>query len=147
MVVLLDLNRVLNEHCLSLTNRQADRKIESDFKAVSVNILSLLIRWLSQTFITGRVYHQQHFQCFDKKITVLPSTWISSEIQLGLWGGGAVHRFCGSIMSWWKGKGPELALKRHGSGIEMCVWDLNHSVQSQASVYDLQSRRLCLTFN
>ena len=135
--MLLDSDKALNEHYLSLTNEQADRKTKSNSEAVSADILSSLIKWLSWTFITDRVYHQQCSQCFNKEVAVLPSTWISSEVWLSSWNREAAHRFCESTVSWWTSKGPELALERHGSGMETFVWGSNYDVQLQASVYDL----------
>ena len=136
-VMLLNLSRALNEHCLPPTNGWADRKAEPDSEVVSVDILPSSARWLSWAFITGRVCHLQHFQCFGKGVAILLSTQISPKVWLSLWGGGAAHRFCGSTAGQWKGKGPESALRRHGSGMEMCVWGSNHNVQSQASAYNL----------
>ena len=120
---------MLNEHCLSPTNRQTDRKAESDFKTVSADILPSSVKWLSWALVTGRVCHQQCPQCFSKGVTVLFFTQIPSKMWLSLWGEGAAYRFCESTADWWKNKGSELTLKRYGSRMETCVWDSNYSVQ------------------
>ena len=145
--MLLNSDKVSNEHHLSSTNEQADKKTESDSEAVSVNILLSSARGLSWALVTGRVCHQQHSQCFNKGVIILSSTWISFKVQLSSWNRGAVYRFCENIMSWWTGKGPESASRRHGSGMKTCVWGSSYDIQSQASVYNLQSKRLCVTFN
>ena len=135
--MLLSLNWISNEHCLLPTNEWTDEKTKSDFKTVSVNILPLLAKWLSQTFITDRICYQQCFQCFNKEVAVLSFTQISFKMWLSSWNEGAVYRFCGSTVSWWTGKGPELISGRHGSKMKMYVWGLNYNVQLQASAYDL----------
>ena len=44
MIMLLSLNKALNEYHLSPTNEQANKKTESDFETVLVNILSSLAK-------------------------------------------------------------------------------------------------------
>ena len=126
--MLLSSDKALNEHCFSLINKQADRKTELNSKTVSADILSLSIKWLSWAFVTDRVHHQQHFQCFDKEVAVLSFTWISFKVQLSSWNREAAYRFCESTVNWWMGKEPESILGRYGSRMETCVWGLSYGI-------------------
>ena len=44
-------------------------------------------------------------------------------------------------------KESKLTSGKHGSKMKTYIWDLNYNVQSQASSYDLQSKKSHMTFN